>query len=198
MSSHHIVKEFQEPALYFDSVDLINFDDVSGLLEWSPFIIANDGSYEKLLSWGIKIDLLISHVEGENLQFKVLTSDNKESNLKSALSYLVEHQHTAVNIVTSQSFSELRSAIEYNVVYLKSLSMTCFDKGNVYFYIEGKKFVKWYPKLTNVKILYQSNVYVVGSVNRSEHEKYLHLEIIEDGNLEIQSANGFWVVENIK
>ena len=56
MSSHHIVREKQEPALLVLGLD--NFPDelLGQLLEWSPTVITTSQTAEKLVVNGTKID----------------------------------------------------------------------------------------------------------------------------------------------
>ena len=56
MSSHHVVREKQEPALLVLGLD--GFDDelLGQLLEWSPTVITTQQIAERLNAYGIKID----------------------------------------------------------------------------------------------------------------------------------------------
>jgi hypothetical protein len=54
MSSHHVVREGQEPALFI--IEPISYGRVAPLLEWSPLIMVTDAALENVLSWGIRID----------------------------------------------------------------------------------------------------------------------------------------------
>ena len=49
MSSHHIVKEKQEPALYIHQLGDFNEEFLGQLLEWSPTVIVAAGEYEKVV-----------------------------------------------------------------------------------------------------------------------------------------------------
>src|SRR5688572_22200165 len=59
MSSHHFVIEGQEPALFI--LDGLPFEHVASLLEWSPLVIVADHAIDEVLSWGIKIDVVLQH-----------------------------------------------------------------------------------------------------------------------------------------
>lgn len=54
MSSHHIVREKQEPALLVLSMDAFDEEMLGQLLEWSPTVICSTGTAEKLDASGIK------------------------------------------------------------------------------------------------------------------------------------------------
>ena len=57
MSSHHFVKEGQEPALFI--LDNIPFQYAESLLEWVPLVMVADRALENVLHWGIKIDVVL-------------------------------------------------------------------------------------------------------------------------------------------
>ncbi len=60
MSSHHFVKEQQEPAVFILNPSGINFESVASLLEWSPTLLVDQESVDLVLSWGIKIDVVLA------------------------------------------------------------------------------------------------------------------------------------------
>jgi thiamine pyrophosphokinase len=57
MSSHHIVKEKQEPALIIANGEACSEELLGQLLEWSPFIVVLDHAIYRVLDLGIKIDV---------------------------------------------------------------------------------------------------------------------------------------------
>ena len=103
MSSHHVVREKQEPALLI--LGMSNFPDelLGQLLEWSPTVIVTADTAEKMHSYGIKIDWIIAGDEASVLQsdVKVLPA-GIDGYAASALTYLVSSGYPAVNIVTDE------------------------------------------------------------------------------------------------
>jgi thiamine pyrophosphokinase len=103
MSSHHIVREKQEPALLVLGLD--NFDDeqLGQLLEWSPTLIATPLVAEQLNSLGIKIDWIITDDGDGDLQsdIKHLPIGN-DSIIAAALKHLTAEGYPAVNVVTDE------------------------------------------------------------------------------------------------
>lgn len=99
MSSHHIVREKQEPALYIH--DLGNFDEeyLGQLLEWSPTLIVNEAAYEKVLSLGLKVDVLINAASGELVQEHTKAVRGSSGDLFAVMDYLVAEKYPAVNII---------------------------------------------------------------------------------------------------
>jgi thiamine pyrophosphokinase len=103
MSSHHIVREKQEPALLVLGLD--NFPDelLGQLLEWSPTVITTPQTAEKLVAYGIKIDWIITNGEDEILQSDVKLMSAGDDNLTdAALKFLSGNEYPAVNIVTDE------------------------------------------------------------------------------------------------
>lgn len=59
MSSHHIVRDDQEPALIIANGLACNNELLGQLLEWSPLVIVLDAAIERVLELGIKVDVLL-------------------------------------------------------------------------------------------------------------------------------------------
>jgi thiamine pyrophosphokinase len=103
MSSHHIVREKQEPALLVLGLD--NFDDeqLGQLLEWSPTLMAAPLIAEQLNSLGIKIDWIITDDTGNDLQSDIKHLPvGSNTVIAAALNYLTTQGYPAVNVVTDE------------------------------------------------------------------------------------------------
>ena len=59
MSSHHIVRDDQEPALIIANGASCSEELIGQLLEWSPLVIVLDSAMDRVLELGIKIDVLL-------------------------------------------------------------------------------------------------------------------------------------------
>ncbi len=102
MSSHHIVRDKQEPALVI--LDLENFDKehLGQLLEWSPTVLVAQNVYEKVVSMGIKIDVLICNQEKKiQLQeaIKYIEINFDRDVLPASLNFFISQHYPAVNII---------------------------------------------------------------------------------------------------
>ena len=102
MSSHHVVREKQEPALLILEMDLFEEEHLGQLLEWSPTVVVNNASAEKLQSLGIKFDVLLSETENLALQEHLRVVPIQENGLKTGLQFLIEEQYPAVNIIAGK------------------------------------------------------------------------------------------------
>ncbi|WP_316750534.1 thiamine pyrophosphokinase [Pedobacter gandavensis] len=168
MSSHHIVREKQEPALYIHDLGEFNEEYLGQLLEWSPTLIVNAALYEKMISLGLKVDIVVNPVDQEFSQENTKVIPAKGEPLDAVLDYLIKEKYSAVNVIdTKTALRELGSYIdEINIVVF-----TATEKA----YAIKSGFSVWKPK---------------GSV--------FHIEVLsyfETSNLK-QEENGDFVVIN--
>ena len=109
MSSHHIVRDDQEPALIIANGQECSMELLGQLLEWSPIVIVLDNAIERVLQLDIKIDVLLGDFDGDfnpeiykEKQYPpeiVHTPDQNKTDLEKAFDYLIEKGHQAVNVV---------------------------------------------------------------------------------------------------
>ena len=102
MSSHHIVREKQEPALLILTLDNFEEEHLGQLLEWSPTVLVNEVSAEKLQSLGIKFDVLLSETENGYLQEHLRSIQIEGNALQTGLQFLINEKYPAVNIITDK------------------------------------------------------------------------------------------------
>jgi len=102
MSSHHIVRENQEPALIVASLKGLNAEYLGQLLEWSPSIFASDYTVDFLLSEQIKVDFVVGEKPNDTGFFQEQTRfiSPDGSFIDTALNYLIANNYKAVNILT--------------------------------------------------------------------------------------------------
>jgi thiamine pyrophosphokinase len=147
MSSHHIIREKQEPALLVLGMDTFSDELFGQLLEWSPTVIATYAVAEKLNAYGIKIDWILTDDEQETIQ-----SDVKVLNLQgapmvaSAINFLLDNQYPAVNVVTDEFV--LTDYLLFSTAI--NLVVFCADE-KIYPIHSG--FSKWKPANEIVRIL---------------------------------------------
>jgi thiamine pyrophosphokinase len=110
MSSHHIVREKQEPALLIANGERCSTETIGTLLEWSPFVHVLDGALEDVLALNIKIDLLSGDFDSissdlediRKIQFPIEiinTPDQNKTDLEKGLEILIEKGFPAVNVL---------------------------------------------------------------------------------------------------
>lgn len=145
MSSHHIVRENQEPALLIEDLSLIDEEDLGQLLEWSPTIVIEEETIDLLDARGYKFDIVFTKnsINGSQENLKVISYDIDF--LKVAIEYLIAHHYKAVNIVTEQL------DINYYSPYLEQINIVLFSKGIRYHYVTTG-FTKWKPAGERIQI----------------------------------------------
>lgn len=148
MSSHHIVREKQEPALLI--MDLAGFlpENLGQLLEWSPTVIVAADMYDHAESFGIKIDGVLTSngafFAQENSQI-ILSSANP---LEDALKFLVTGQYPAVNIITNEF------ALKDYALYIDDINLVIFICGHRIFPVRTG-FSKWQSAGERIVLLHE-------------------------------------------
>ena len=171
MSSHHIVREKQEPALYI--YELADFDEeyLGQLLEWSPTLLVAGNVYEKALSLGLKVDVVIGDYAEASLQERTKTIFPNAESLQAGLKYLVEEKYPAVNIIMAENnFDEVFE-------FLSLINIVIFTPTSKSYPIKSG-FSVWKPAGTIFKI------------NSITHFETTNLKQQQDGNFMVL-ADGF-------
>jgi thiamine pyrophosphokinase len=164
MSSHHIVREKQEPALIIANGESCSMELVGQLLEWTPTVIVLDGALERVLDLGIKVDVWLGdfdralNIEGfdvNNYPFiRVFTPHQDKTDLEKAFDYLLQEGHHAVNVVwaTGKRMDHTLNNLHSMVRYSEQLKIVMIDDHSV-IYPLPHHFEKWYPAHTPLSIM---------------------------------------------
>ena len=109
MSSHHIVRDDQEPALIIANGEVCSSELLGQLLEWSPIVIVLDSAIERVLELGIKVDVLLgdfdrgfdaAYYKEKQYPLEIVYAPNQDkTDLEKAFDYLIEKGHKAVNVI---------------------------------------------------------------------------------------------------
>jgi len=165
MSSHHIVREKQEPALLVLGLDDFPDELLGQLLEWSPTVITTAQTAEKLVSRGIKIDWIITNEASDVPQSDVKLMSAGDGNLTDApLKYLSTNDYPAVNIIAD----ELR--LQDYEPFANKIGLVIFnDHKKIYTVNPG--FTKWKPAGEFIWILSDVNqLHCSGLEKVNDHE----------------------------
>ncbi len=129
MSSHHVVRDKQEPALIIANGMECSKELLGQLLEWSPFTVVLDGAWPRVHAMGMSVDAILGDFDGkwdieavknERPEIQLIqTPDPNFTDLQKAVQWLIGLGHGAVNIVWA---SGLRMDHSFNNV----LSMAGF------------------------------------------------------------------------
>ena len=176
MSSHHIVRDDQEPALIIANGAACNQELLGQLLEWSPLVIVLDSAIERVLELGIKVDVLLGDFDrGFDAEyFKesqypieiVHTPDQDKTDLEKAFDFLIEKGHKAANVIwaTGKRADHTITNITNIVRYRENLKIVLFDDHSKIFLLPNK-FEKWYPKNSVISLIPIGEVKEVTSEN---------------------------------
>ncbi|MGN0003080.1 MAG: thiamine pyrophosphokinase [Sphingobacterium composti] len=169
MSSHHIVRENQEPALLVAEFNALPEDYFGQLLEWSPTIISNIENLDYFLSQGIKIDVLYEQGIEAIFQEEIKIIPQQKAFLEDTLSYLIKNNYKAVNIL----IGELDSTI---IEFADRINIVAFTNG-VRYAVVRSYFEKWKAK-GDIMFL---DVSKLKSFTGLKHVKDNVFEVLEDG-----------------
>jgi thiamine pyrophosphokinase len=147
MSSHHIVREKQEPALLILSLDNFQEELLGQLLEWSPTVITTPLIAEQINTFEIKIDVIIADEIDLSLQsdIKYISAGNT-SPIDAALNYLIDKEYKAVNIIDNE-FS-----MDEFMPFADKINMVIYS-GQQKIYAIKTGFNKWKPAGELISIL---------------------------------------------
>ena len=176
MSSHHIVRDDQEPALIIANGASCSQELLGQLLEWSPLVIVLDSAIERVLELGIKVDVLLGDFDrGFDANFYkesqypieiVHTSNQDKTDLEKAFDYLIERKIPAVNVIwaTGKRADHTITNITNIVRYRDLLKIVILDDHSK-IYLLPEKFEKWYPKDSLISLIPIGEVIDIHSTN---------------------------------
>lgn len=166
MSSHHIVREKQEPALLVLGLDTFSEELLGQLLEWSPTLIATPDTAENINSQGIKVDVVIADEADQNFQSDVkLIPLNDDTPVAAALNYLITAGYSAVNIVTDNF------ELDTYTPFAASINLVIFCRDKKIFPVTSG-FSKWKPAAENISILSVGNDLIVTGLSKADENMY--------------------------
>lgn len=187
MSSHHIVRENQEPALLIAAADAVPFAWIEQLLEWSPTVMVLEPAVETVLSWGIKLDMVISAPEQVNAYVKLLSDQapvrilghhTPDHPIHTAMMFLTAGKYKAVNVVGA-----IPSMLDN---FTDQLDVVTFFEGKRWVYARNGKFEKWVSRGTQFEL--PENVKKINGLDERGRAR-------QDGMVKIESGFPFWIGE---
>ncbi|RKR81514.1 thiamine pyrophosphokinase [Mucilaginibacter gracilis] len=151
MSSHHIIREKQEPALLVLGLDNFADDLLGQLLEWSPTLMVTADTAEQLNAFGIKFDVLIGDDGEGNLQSDIkYISRGSGTIAQAALNYLTANNYPAVNIITDELL------LSDYLPFAGGINIVIFNQNKkIYPVLNG--FTKWKPAGDVIEIMSEAD-----------------------------------------
>ncbi|PLK45954.1 thiamine diphosphokinase [Emticicia sp. TH156] len=167
MSSHHIVREKQEPALIIANGEACSFELLGQLLEWSPFVVVLDQAIHRVLELGIKVDVLMGDFdkaldleEIERIQYPIEiihTPDQEKNDLDKAFEMLITRGFPAANVVwaTGRRADHSITNMTNLVRYKSKLQIVMIDDYSVIYPLLPAPgvFEKWFSKGTAISLI---------------------------------------------
>ena len=148
MSSHHIVRDEQEPALLIDDPTALDIESVDQLLEWSPTVLVTQNALDEVLHWGIKIDVVVMNLADieqwkERLKpqspVSVLGFENADL-LASGMVYLLDEHYPAVNIMADIYQSNVLDIVKSEAKFIHT---SIFHQSHKWVLIHTAKYETW-------------------------------------------------------
>ncbi|WP_026994245.1 thiamine diphosphokinase [Flectobacillus major] len=211
MSSHHIIRDEQEPALIIANGEACHPELLGQLLEWSPLVVVLDSAIHRVLELGIKVDVLLGDFDREldldtirQLQYPleiVHTPDQEKHDLEKAFEYLVERGFPAANVIwaTGRRADHTMTNITNVVRFRDKLKIVIIDDYSKIFLLPYQ-FQKWYTKATPISLIPVGVVsgIVTQGLKYNLYDESLTLgyrtgssnEVEEDGFISIQYKEG--------
>jgi len=185
VSSHHIVRDQQEPALILADLVAFPFDLLGQLLEWAPFTVCGEDALDQALAYGINLDVVFSDrpdVEELLAHFpSIVIVRPKENWIEEAILLLAAKGHKAVNMIASDN------AMDLDVLHRMSslILMDIVTPTKKYIRAE-KEFSKWLPAGSRIHIIGAEHAQIDG--RRLTEEE---IDLRRDGLVQIISTSPF-------
>jgi len=211
MSSHHIVRDDQEPALIIANGESCSSELLGQLLEWSPIVIVLDSAITRVVELGIKVDVLLGDFDrnfnaekykDSQYPIEIVHAPNQnKTDLEKAFDYLIARKIPAVNVVwaTGRRADHTITNVTNIIRYQNELKIVLLDDYSKIFQLP-RKFQKWYPSKTILSLIPIGSVEGISSENLEYPLKNDTLTIgyrtgssnavLEDGMVTIIHSNG--------
>ena len=211
MSSHHIVRDDQEPALIIANGEVCSSELLGQLLEWSPIVIVLDSAIERVLELEIKVDVLLgdfdrgfdaTYYKEKQYPLEIVYAPNQDkTDLEKAFDYLIEKGHKAVNVIwaTGKRADHTITNLTNIVAYRNLLKIVILDDHSKV-YLLPETFEKWYTANTILSLIPIGKVSGITTQNLFYSLKNEDLTIgyrtgssnhvIQDGIVSISHSNG--------
>lgn len=203
MSSHHFVKEEQEPALLVLDCSNAGFEEIGPLLEWVPTVLVAQEEVFALMAWGIKIDLILADLDFQKQHYHLLEEQypvkflgiDQGNYLQEGLHYLMATKHKAVNVIgwPLERTNEIES-------FLEVLDIVIWDGGFRYFPVKSGEFKKWVPNSELILFANQPMAVEVDQGSKSSYHLKQDKQILSttEGLIQLKGEGIFWIGEQIK
>jgi thiamine pyrophosphokinase len=201
MSSHHIVRDDQEPALIIANGAACSDELMGQLLEWSPLVIVLDTAIERVIPLNIKVDVLLGDFDNGfdpndfiKLQYPIEVihaPDQNKTDLEKAFDYLIERKIPAVNVIwaTGKRADHTITNLTNIVRYRDKLQIVILDDYSRVYTLQ-RNFQKWYTAKTNISLI------PIGTVDGISSKNLLYELVNDTLTMGYRSGNSNSVLED--
>ncbi|AHM61075.1 hypothetical protein D770_14105 [Flammeovirgaceae bacterium 311] len=160
MSSHHIVRDEQEPTLLLWQAGQLSFEQAGQLLEWSPRVVVHQPALNEALAWGIKLDAICTPPDAitaavaavEHQQPVDVLSLPGDDALQAVLQWLRDKQQASLYLIAD-------AAADYFLLLrqlepLQQLAqIQVISQGWRYSYFKSGVLQKWLPRDSSLRLI---------------------------------------------
>jgi len=211
MSSHHVIKEDQEPALILANGEACSIGLLEQLLEWSPFVLVLDGALHRALDLKLKFNTVLGDLDSvqnihENLKHYqpvelVHTPDQDKTDLEKGIEYLIDKGHSVVHLLwaTGKRLDHTMNNIVTIAKYADACTVVLFDD-HTRAYCIPSGFTKYFNRGTNISLFPMNNCEnihtsglkynLTGGKMELPHRTGSSNEVLADGNVRIEYEGG--------
>jgi len=190
MSSHHFVKELQEPALLIADGEPCKLALLESLLEWSPLVVALDGAFEKLVRLGVKVDYWLGDFDdydptevkanlGQDHVEIVHTPDQDSTDFDKGIEFLMAKDARSIHVAwaTGKRMDHALSNYSSLSKYQNRAEVVVYNDYSKA-YVLKSRFEKWYQKGEIISLMPLPSA---GNVRTTGLKYLLHGEDLEWG-----------------
>ncbi|HTJ49333.1 MAG TPA: hypothetical protein VL443_07755 [Cyclobacteriaceae bacterium] len=196
MSSHHFVKEGQEPAIFI--TESLSLELIEPLLEWAPLVMITDELIDDVIRWGFKIDVVVAQTANQEIvadkmaaqvPFKIIPYQDEENSVIAGFNYLLNQNQQAVHVISSSP--EIFSVIHD---FITRLDVTILNESARWSYSKNGEYDKWLPAASKIKLKRSVEKQVLTFHLLKEDDDGI-FEAVKDGIVEVRSKDPFWIGE---
>lgn len=215
MSSHHVVREKQEPALIIANGEACQSELLEDLLAWSPFVVVLDAAIHRVNGLNIKADVLlgdfdrdeieIAQIQEEQFPIEIIhTPDQHKTDLQKGIEFLINRGFPAVNIIwaTGRRMDHTFNNIASIVAYKEQIKIVIIDDYTTIYPLSPRPavFEKWYAKDSIISLLPIGTSYGTSTKNllyNTNNQDFTlgyvsgsSNQVLEDGMVEVSYTSG--------
>jgi len=198
MSSHHFVREGQEPALLI--WDPLSLTLAEPLLEWAPVVMVLNKSITEVLNWKIKIDVVLfqqhaAHADAEKIvnqgPVEILYYRQIEDIPDVVVKFLEQRQCRGVNVMAQPT----PDVFDRWMLKVSELDISIIEANTKWSAIQST-FQKWLPGKTKLRVRQSQNTSLKHAGLTHDTDQSFLTE--RDGIIFMQSDVPFWLGEPLE